>query len=823
MLDDWRFRASPHVHVGGLRSYAGAPLRLETDFGESVALGSLCVASNTNQEPLTRQQQISLARLADWVVADIVQSARTRRQRDRRRMTDLMAKAQQEAEAESSDQPLIRILEAMYPNALVTIQFSKTDEIMLDGRGPIDSSAFQGGLWEDIDYLDEIIDHFNHKDLPTSRVVRAIAVRCENESVSSFLVIASKDFRLVFDDVDSWFVHACASMISQVWHKHLLREAMMAKEKFLRGITHQLRTPIHGILGSADLLAEELKSRYLTQSDSVAVPTETPEKSADPFLYINTIKTAGQDLISIVNSMITLNQWADIATTKRVDALHTIRDLGVIFSSAVTQALSGDTGSKPSLFMHHEFPPEVDGIWIDLQLLKHSLLPLFLNAIQNTPNGVVTITATLRQDYKELVVDIEDTGCGIHPDHQKRIFDAYEKVDIHSTGAGLGLTLASKFATLLGGSVALVSSAANCGSHFRATFSKVLCQLSSFPRPQVRQALSTLPSSFHKLVPACGNTPLSDCLARYLTYHGFSSSESVSDAFMILDYESDLERRQKQFSLVLPDQVAICLIPAAQVVEELENVPQNIVLVKPPFLSSTLTAALERADAVLLQMQAAKALSPSCDEPEIVLADPMREMKIKEEINQPIDLASVLPPIPTEIQVDPKPELQPATPSPTKCAPISPLIVPIFPTITKSSKPAALLVDDNAINLRIMQMYCNKRNLPFYCATDGRQAVDIFAQHQSLSSREGKPGIELVLMDLQMPVCDGIEATSEIRKLEKQNDWARAALFIVTGQDSPVDRTSAEDAGADEYFVKPVGIKLLDRAVKQYFAEFKDS
>lgn len=66
MMEDWRFRESPYVESGGLKAYAGAPLRLQNESGECVALGSLCVASRTSQEPLTRLQQQTLARLADW-------------------------------------------------------------------------------------------------------------------------------------------------------------------------------------------------------------------------------------------------------------------------------------------------------------------------------------------------------------------------------------------------------------------------------------------------------------------------------------------------------------------------------------------------------------------------------------------------------------------------------------------------------------------------------------------------------------------------------------------------------------------------------------
>lgn len=78
---------------------------------------------------------------------------------------------------------------------------------------------------------------------------------------------------------------------------------------------------------------------------------------------------------------------------------------------------------------------------------------------------------------------------------------------------------------------------------------------------------------------------------------------------------------------------------------------------------------------------------------------------------------------------------------------------------------------------------------------------------------------DLVLMDLQMPVCDGISATSQIRDLENLYHWKKSVIFIVTGQDSPRDRLSAQEAGGDAYLVKPVGPKVLDKDIKQWFPD----
>lgn len=72
----------------------------------------------------------------------------------------------------------------------------------------------------------------------------------------------------MFDDADAWFVQACADTLSQMWRKALLAEAVVAKEKFLRAFSHQLRTPVHGILGAVELLAEEFKSPNMSTGSS---------------------------------------------------------------------------------------------------------------------------------------------------------------------------------------------------------------------------------------------------------------------------------------------------------------------------------------------------------------------------------------------------------------------------------------------------------------------------------------------------------------------------------------------------------------------------
>ncbi|KAL6894734.1 histidine kinase HHK3 [Trichoderma evansii] len=815
MMEDWRFRDCPYARTAGVRAYAGAPVRLQIETGERVNIGSVTVSSVKVQEPLTKLQQQTLARLADWVAADIVQSARARRQRERRRISELLSAAQSEADKTGSEEPVLRILSAIYPDATITVQSCKDAHVEIETQDPIPLSDLEDGLWEDTVYLDDFIQTSNQKPFPSNKVVRAIVAPCETLSGSSLLAVASRDFRLVFDDVDSWFVQSCAAMLSQIWHKRLLKEAMKAKEKFLRGFSHQLRTPIHGILGSADLLTEELVSQKHRESRKMEPVPETrslgePEES---IIYLDTIKSSGRDLISIVNNMITLNRWADIAMKDRQYALHTVYELETELSNEMRKAISDDTRYKASVFFNHDSQLDCVSLRTDLGLLRDSLLQLIINAIQNTSEGTITVTITVQPDNQQLVVDIEDSGRGIRPDDQKRIFEPYEKVGMHSTGAGLGLTLASNFATLLHGSVSLVWSEIDRGSHFRATFREMEC-VSLPPSQPLVQKLKTLPSKFYNMTSDLDSAKLCSNFTRFLTRNGFKSSDSLDECFVVFDYVPGLEKHRSHLSQIPSENAAICLVPASESNICLEQHYRNIFYVTAPFLTSKMSSALEDADDYLSEIKASRAYMP-----QLALLTPPETHKDQNtdkdgKISSFFDRHITNPPAGNDGLLTPPSDHNAETSAKAGS-------VASIPSSITVSKPMALLVDDNNINLRILQMYCTKRGLPYCSATDGLQAVEAFSKQQSLAANGEGTWIQLIFMDLQMPVCDGFNATQQIRQLEKENKWGESILFIVTGQDSQTDRTTAEEVGADEFLVKPAPVKVLDRNVVRHFPTFK--
>jgi signal transduction histidine kinase/ActR/RegA family two-component response regulator len=831
MNADWRFRESPHVAEGGLRAYAGVPLRFDTEFGEPVAFGSLCVASNSPQAELSISQQRSLAQLADWVVADIIHSARARRHRERRHMLELTSKMQSLCDQGANmEEKIIEMLHEVYPQATIGVYRTTTGRIHLEGGTELETSELVHGLWEDCEHFDQMIIQSNHQDLVASRIVRAIASQCSSERTPTFLLVGSKNFGQVFDDVDSGFIQMCTTTLCRYWQSRVLKEALEAKDTFLRGITHQLRTPIHGIIGSVELLTEELRSRAVISHAPSSPGHMLPEDDEyDPYTYIKTIKTSARDLIATINSLIKLNQWTDIAQAERTYACHSIRAVESALLKEAAAGLPDDMADRPTFVISHRLPARCDSLTIDMRLFLDVVAPIIVNAAQNTPGGIVCVTLSVTDDLHSLIVDVEDNGRGIPVAWHKRIFKAYEKIDAYTIEAGLGLTLASRSALLMDGTVSLLSSELGKGAHFRASFAELKCVCSAAIQPPIREQFARLPPTFFQIPTGSGTSEtdslsLSRLFGRYLESSGFVNSSTIEGCLCIVDYDADLTQLYEKIAQVPNGQLVICMVPEHEPLpthpgSALAQIQDKTIFVQGPFLSDILDEALANAattleeftsrtiqskpcacgDAALHNLKSTLTLDTSTAEPESPPCTPEMGSSCTSLMDTTMAEAEYVKPI-HQLRIIAQPSSPRGPPSLR------------FPT------PMVLLVDDNAVNLRLLEMYCTRRKFAYRTARDGADAVRLFAEGRASDDPNlAAQPFNLVLMDLQMPVCDGINATRQIRHLEEQNRWDRSVVCIVTGQDSPADRNDASGAGSDGYLVKPVGPKVLDRWVKQWF------
>ncbi|KAH7119624.1 histidine kinase HHK3 [Dendryphion nanum] len=754
MLEDWRFSESPHVRLGGLRSYAGVPLRLKSAAGEHVALGSLCIASNSVREPLTPDQQANLVRFADILTAEIVTRRQTIREQERASYQESVSKLQLRVGSVGCIRDsVLEVIQQAYPHTIAMYQSCSDGLIRLEHRSAIHLSDVRHELWEDVDYIENSIRNKNFSPLESVQTVRAIVARCGSSGEA--LVVLSQDMHLVFDDVDAWFVSACAAIVAESIQEEALQEALKAKTRFLRGITHQLRTPIHGVLVSAELLAEELA----TQQANAGLPI-------GPSCYLDSIKSSGRELMTTVNNILKLNNWTDSATTLKAKA-YDLAELEDDVITDVLQVIEEEQLGEVAITFHNKLPVDQNTILVDASLLKECIESLVLNALQATTYGAVEVTISIVASA--LQFDIIDTGCGIKPEDHERIFESYEKGDVHTKGAGLGLTIAAKIATVMHGSVQLVSSAEGSGSHFRVQFHNPEYISITKMRPEKHGLeLRYSPRTYCLFAKEHVVSSLPQRMCAFLDQHGFHQCKDPNGSLLILSHLTEEDDIPSSVKDLKTSHVIICVgVPVEKqgpIKASLDH--HRVLFITGPLYQSRLEEILKIVESRYEEIAATA----------ITTAHPTSEN-----------------PGSTSL----------ATTSFSRASSVS--------ITTSRVIQTALLVDDNAINLRILRMYCEKRNLPYVMATDGNEAV----QKYQLGADTGS--ISLTMLDLQMPNCDGAEACAQIRAWEAARGMQRTVIFIVTGQDNVIDRTRSFEAGADEFFVKPVSLKLLDRGINKYF------
>jgi PAS domain S-box-containing protein len=495
----------------------------------------------------------------------------------------------------------------------------------------------------------------------------------------------------------------------------------------------------------------------------LALDTElTPEQRE----YLETVKMSSDSLLNVINDILDFSKIeAGKIDLEAVD--FNLRDS--LEATLRTLALRGDEkGLELLCDIAPEVPEVVQG---DSSRLRQVLVNLMGNAIKFTDKGEVALKVQLEAadgDNRLLRFTVSDTGIGIPPEKLKLIFDPFTQADTSTTrrygGTGLGLTISSRLVSMMDGKIWLESELGR-GTQFHFT---VRFKHSGGKVPIATNAPADFLRGVKVLVADDNRTNLRILEAMLSRWQMNSRSvESGDDALAEL---SAAQQAGDPYALILTDMN----MPGMDGFTLIERIRQM-----PELFTATvmmLTSAGHRGDA-----ERCRDLGVSA-----YLLKPIRQSELHEAITRVLGSRGHQRPAPLVTRYT--------------------LQNPYAPT----EALRILLAEDNLVNQRLAKRLLEKRGHSVVVAANGREA---------LAALE-KESYDLVLMDIQMPEMNGMEATAQIREKEKLTGEHQPVVAL-TAHAMKGDQELCLAGGMDGYLAKPIRALELDQLLGQYAGKVK--
>ncbi|WP_437280386.1 response regulator [Sorangium sp. So ce375] len=507
-------------------------------------------------------------------------------------------------------------------------------------------------------------------------------------------------------------------------------EASRMKSEFLANMSHEIRTPMNGILGVIRLMQNQSLDGKMRR-------------------YVETVDASANTLMSIINDVL---DFSKLEAGKYV-AQHVSYDLRLVIQE-VAELMASQAHEKGLELVYRVERRVPTGVVGDPDRFRQVLTNLVGNAIKFTERGEVLIDAAASQQDKTsalIKIAVVDTGPGIAPDDQKKLFAAFSQVDGSLVrkhgGTGLGLAISKRLVEVMGGEVGLDSTPGQ-GSRFWFTIRVGVTaggeQIRSAEWAGGRRALVVEHSRSWR-----------DVVVEHLVAWGFDAESATSgrDAINRLEL-AILEKRPFSAAVV---GVQMDDLGLEEFLRTIQSVPalQTLPIVALYHMGSSVT--LSGMDSSMVTQ----------------LPKPLRVSELYNTLQSALTGASTPPPS--------KPGAEPG-----KIA----------------SKLPVLVVDDNEINRYVAMEQVEQLGLRVETACNGQEALECVKRKQYVA----------VLMDCQMPVMDGYTATQEIRAWERSRN-RHTVIIALTAHALVGERDRVLAAGMDDYLAKPVRPQSLQKTL----------
>ncbi|KAL4863315.1 hypothetical protein BDV12DRAFT_177667 [Aspergillus spectabilis] len=591
------------------------------------------------------------------------------------------------------------------------------------------------------------------------------------------------------------------------------------KSKFdlISSVSHELRSPLHGMLANAELLSSSQlhmeQREIVTALETCGITLLDTMNHLLDFAKINNLTSLNQSASSVTSMVSTFD--LDVLVEEVVNSVFSGMRHAAIASTPSASPVPGADPSEYkrdlSVVLRFENQDQwkvtsMTGAW------RRIVMNILGNALKYTNSGFVEISASLLTpaldgDTVTAHLRFADSGRGMSQEFlRNKLFSPFSQEDALSEGAGLGLSIVKQLVSFLNGSID-VKSEPGVGTQVdifipvkpvpKIDYTPIATpsEITFNSQPDTETTFSLIGFGAHPELSEEPTGTLSAAAKRKICLQGFFAS-LVADqpGWKVLSAESLADATG---DVAIIEEKALKKLYSGESLSRLvESMPMRFICLCDGVPSLTTDDLVSRGQLVRIYQPFS---------PRKVVQALKSALELKPQPHQSLAISPDARDLQTERAE--RPEL--ATP------PKLSLATNVVEDQTSAPPPRSennvLIVDDNEINIKVLAKLMSRLSFQYSTATNGLIALNKY--------KESPSAFKVVLMDVSMPVMDGIDATRHIRAFEREQSLSPVKLFAVTGIASSPMQQEALLAGVDEYLVKPLSLHQLGNIIKTHLSE----